>query len=240
VYGKPVFNILEGRVHVILVNAEHIQRVPDRKTDVKDCQWIAQLLRHGLLKAGFVPPAPIRELRDLTRQRTRLIQKRSAAANRIQKGAGGRRHQAGQRGDQCLGGESAPFGQGPRFGEARPEQSRHDRQPRLAPGLAVGQPTRPPRSQRTAPRAMPTATHLSRGPPGPLPTRERGLMRPSSTRGEARPQVSPKAGEKACPPGPLGGGQAFLPVPTRGTDLDGGLGTTGTTHRTVSGRSTIS
>ena len=85
VYWKPVFNILAGRVQVILVNAEHIKQVPGRKTDVKDCQWIAQLLQHGLLKASFVPPEPIRELRDLTRQRTQLIQERSAAANRIQK-----------------------------------------------------------------------------------------------------------------------------------------------------------
>jgi transposase len=85
VYWKPIFNILEGRVEVILVNAEHIKKVPGRKTDVKDCQWIAQLLQHGLLKASFVPPQPIRELRDLTRQRTQLIQERTAAANRIQK-----------------------------------------------------------------------------------------------------------------------------------------------------------
>lgn len=85
VYWKPVFNILEGRVEVILVNAEHIKKVPGRKTDVKDCQWIAQLLQHGLLKASFVPPPPIRELRDLTRQRTQLIQERTAAVNRIQK-----------------------------------------------------------------------------------------------------------------------------------------------------------
>lgn len=85
VYWKPVFNILAGRVEVILVNAEHIKQVPGRKTDVKDCQWIAQLLPHGLLKASFVPPEPIRELRDLTRQRTQLIQEHSAAANRIQK-----------------------------------------------------------------------------------------------------------------------------------------------------------
>ena len=85
VYWKPVFNLLEGGVHVILVNAEHIKSVPGRKTDVKDCQWIAQLLQHGLLKPSFVPPAPTRELRDLTRQRTQLIGERSAAANRIQK-----------------------------------------------------------------------------------------------------------------------------------------------------------
>jgi transposase len=85
IYWKPVFNILEGGVAVILVNAEHIKKVPGRKTDVKDCQWIAQLLQHGLLKASFVPPEPIRALRDLTRQRTQLIGERSAAANRIQK-----------------------------------------------------------------------------------------------------------------------------------------------------------
>lgn len=85
VYWKPVFNILEGAFQVILVNAEHIKKVPGRKTDVKDCQWIAQLLQHGLLKASFVPPQPIRELRDLTRQRTQLIGERTSAANRIQK-----------------------------------------------------------------------------------------------------------------------------------------------------------
>jgi transposase len=85
VYWKPVFNLLEGRVQVILVNAQHIKQVPGRKTDVKDCAWIAQLLQHGLLKASFVPPAPIRELRDLTRQRTQLIGDKASASNRIQK-----------------------------------------------------------------------------------------------------------------------------------------------------------
>ena len=85
VYWKPVFNLLGGRFEVILVNAEHIKQVPGRKTDVKDCAWIAQLLQHGLLKASFVPPEPIRGLRDLTRQRTQLIQERASAANRIQK-----------------------------------------------------------------------------------------------------------------------------------------------------------
>ena len=85
VYWKPVFNILGDRFSVILVNAEHIKKGPGRQTDVKDCQGIAQLWQHGLRKASFVPPAPIRELRDLTRQRTQLIQERTAAANRIQK-----------------------------------------------------------------------------------------------------------------------------------------------------------
>ena len=69
----------------MLVNAQHIKQVPGRKTDVKDAEWIAQLLQHGLLSASFVPPPPIRELRDLTRQRTQLVRERAAVANRIQK-----------------------------------------------------------------------------------------------------------------------------------------------------------
>jgi transposase len=67
VYWQPVYNILEGTVEVILVNAELVKAVPGRKTDVKDSEWIAQLLEHGLLRASFIPPRPIRELRELTR-----------------------------------------------------------------------------------------------------------------------------------------------------------------------------
>src|SRR5947209_17792044 len=85
VYWKPVFNILESRLAVRLVNAQHIKQVPGRKTDVKDCAWIAQLLQHGLLRASFVPPPPIRELRDLTRQRAQLVAAKATAANRVQK-----------------------------------------------------------------------------------------------------------------------------------------------------------
>ncbi|HKB38070.1 MAG TPA: IS110 family transposase [Gemmataceae bacterium] len=85
VYWKPVFHLLEGHLEVLLVNARHVKQVPGRKTDVKDAAWLAELLQHGLLKASFVPPAPIRELRDLTRQRTRLAEEKAAAANRIQK-----------------------------------------------------------------------------------------------------------------------------------------------------------
>ena len=76
VYWKPVFHILEGHFEVMLVNAHHIKRVPGRKTDVKDAEWIAQLLQHGLLSPSFVPPVPVRELRDLTRQRAQLIAQR--------------------------------------------------------------------------------------------------------------------------------------------------------------------
>ena len=85
VYGKPVFNILEGPFPLLLVNAPHIKQVPGRKTDVKDCEGIAQLLQGGRLKASFLPPQPIRELRELTRQRTPLVGEKSAVANRIQK-----------------------------------------------------------------------------------------------------------------------------------------------------------
>jgi len=85
VYWKPVFNILEDSMEIILANARHIKNVPGRKTDVKDCEWIAQLLRHGLIKGSFIPPSPIRELRDLTRYRKKLIQQRSSELNRIHK-----------------------------------------------------------------------------------------------------------------------------------------------------------
>jgi transposase len=85
VYWKPVFHILEGHFEVLLVNAHHIKNVPGRKTDVKDAEWIAQLLQYGLLRASFIPPPTIRELRDLTRQRTQLVRERTAVANRVQK-----------------------------------------------------------------------------------------------------------------------------------------------------------
>ena len=82
---RPYWNVLEGQVSLLLVNAQHMKQVPGRKTDAKDCEWIADLLRHGLLKASFVPDRPQRELRELTRYRTTLIRERSAEANRLQK-----------------------------------------------------------------------------------------------------------------------------------------------------------
>lgn len=85
VYWKPVWNLLEGRVELMLVNARDVKQVPGRKTDVKDCQWIAQLLSCGLLKASFVPPVGQRELRDLTRTRTSLLQDKARLSNRLQK-----------------------------------------------------------------------------------------------------------------------------------------------------------
>ncbi len=82
---KPVYNILEGRFQLLLVNAQHIQEVPARGTDVSDCQWIAQLLQHGLLRGSLVPSRKQRELRDLTRHRARLIAEKTRTVNRIQK-----------------------------------------------------------------------------------------------------------------------------------------------------------
>lgn len=85
VYWKPVFNLLEGSVDVVLANARHVKAVPGRKTDVKDCEWLANLLAHGLIRASFIPPAPIRELRDITRHRKSLIRDRVTQANRVNK-----------------------------------------------------------------------------------------------------------------------------------------------------------
>jgi transposase len=85
VYWKPIFYLLEEVFSCLLVNAAQIAQVPGRKTDVKDCAWIAQLLEHGLVRGSFVPPAPIRELRDLTRYRRALVQEQTREANRIHK-----------------------------------------------------------------------------------------------------------------------------------------------------------
>jgi transposase len=85
VYWKPVYYLLEDDFELLLVNAQHVKNVPGRKTDVQDAQWLCRLLEHGLLKASFVPPRPIRELRDLTRYRKALIWERGREANRVQK-----------------------------------------------------------------------------------------------------------------------------------------------------------
>ena len=85
VYWKPVFNILEDALTVILINPEHAHALRGRKTDVKDAEWLADLLRHGLLRPSFIPPPVIRELRELTRYRESLVREQGAVANRIQK-----------------------------------------------------------------------------------------------------------------------------------------------------------
>ena len=84
-FWKPVFSILEGSFEVWLVNAHQVKNVPGRKTDVKDAEWLADLLRHGLVRPSFIPPLPQRDLRDLTRQRMVLVQDRATVVNRLQK-----------------------------------------------------------------------------------------------------------------------------------------------------------
>src|SRR6266536_1942683 len=85
VYWKPIWNLLEGQFELLLVNDQHIKAVPGRKTDVKDSEWIADLLRHGLLRASFVPDRDQREVRELTRYRASLVRERSREVNRLQK-----------------------------------------------------------------------------------------------------------------------------------------------------------
>ncbi len=84
-FWKPIFNVLEGYMEVLVVNAQHLKAVPGRKTDLKDAEWIADLLQHGLLRPSFVPPAFQRELRELTRYRTSVIEEHSRTINRLQK-----------------------------------------------------------------------------------------------------------------------------------------------------------
>lgn len=85
VFWKPVYYMLEEGFTVLLVNAAHMKNVPGRKTDVKDCAWIAQLLEYGLLKGSFIPPPPIRDLRDLTRHRKVMVQERARGVQRLHK-----------------------------------------------------------------------------------------------------------------------------------------------------------
>ena len=85
IYWRPVYNILEGQCDLAVVNAQHVKMVPGRKTDVRDSEWLAQLLELGLLRGSFVPPAAQRELRDVVRYRKRLIEERAQEANRVQR-----------------------------------------------------------------------------------------------------------------------------------------------------------
>jgi len=85
VFWKPIYNLLESSFGVLVVNAQHVKAVPGRKTDVRDAEWIGDLLRHGLLRASFIPDRPQRELRELTRYRTTLIHDRANEVNRLQK-----------------------------------------------------------------------------------------------------------------------------------------------------------
>jgi transposase len=84
-YWRPIWNMLEGQFELLLVNSRHVKAVPGRKTDVKDAEWLADLLRHGLLRGSFVPPREQRELRALTRQRDNLVRERARVVNQLQK-----------------------------------------------------------------------------------------------------------------------------------------------------------
>jgi transposase len=85
IYWKPIWHILEGRFELVLANAAHIRNVPGRKSDVNDAVWISDLLAHGLIRASFVPPAQIQDVRDLTRTRTQLAREVAQHIQRIQK-----------------------------------------------------------------------------------------------------------------------------------------------------------
>jgi transposase len=83
VYWKPIWNVLEEELELLLVNAQHIKAVPGRETDTKDAEWSADLWQHGLLRASFVPPRTPRELREVTRYRSKLVAERARLVNRI-------------------------------------------------------------------------------------------------------------------------------------------------------------
>ncbi len=85
VYRRPVYTVLDPRFELMLVNARHVKHLPGRKTDVRDCEWLAQLLEHGLLRGSFIPPGPVRDLRDLTRRRKALSRDRAKEITRVAK-----------------------------------------------------------------------------------------------------------------------------------------------------------
>jgi transposase len=120
VYWKAPYNLLEGQFEVLLANAQHIKTVPGRKTDVKDAEWIADLLRHGLLRASFVPDRPQRELRELTRYRTALVRERAAEANRLQKTLEGANVKLGDVATNVLGQSARQMLEGLVAGNAEP------------------------------------------------------------------------------------------------------------------------
>jgi transposase len=120
-YWRPVFNILEGNFEVLLVNAQHIKAVPGRKTDVKDAEWIAQLLQHGLLRASFIPPVAQRDLRDLTRHRSNFIRERATLVNRVQKVLEGANIKLGSVATNVLGVSGRAMLDALVAGEANPE-----------------------------------------------------------------------------------------------------------------------
>jgi transposase len=112
VYWKPLWNLLEASFALVLANPQHIKAVPGRKTDVKDAEWIADLLRHGLLRGSFVPDRPQRELRELTRYRTALVRERAREINRVQKTLEGANIKLGDVASNVLGASGRAMLQG--------------------------------------------------------------------------------------------------------------------------------
>ena len=125
VYWRPVFNILEGSLEVILTNARDAKGYKARKTDVIDAEWLADLLRHGLLKPSFIPPLPIRELRDLTRYRESLVREQTTLANRIQKLIESANIKLGQVASDALGASGKVMLRALAAGETDAEQLSH-------------------------------------------------------------------------------------------------------------------
>jgi transposase len=148
-YWKAVYYRLETTMECWLLNARHLRNVPGRKTDVADAAWICQLVEHGLVRPSFVPPPPIRELRNLTRYRKTVIQERTREAGAAGEAAGGRRHQAVVRGQRHPGRLRPGDAAGPSRRRARPPaagragQGPPARQAPPAPG-GPGRPLRPP------------------------------------------------------------------------------------------------
>jgi len=122
VYWKPVMNVLEGHVGVLVVNAQHIKAVPGRKTDVRDAEWIAELLQHGLLSGSFIPPRDQREVRELTRYRSSLVQERARTVNRLQKTLEETNIKLGDVATDILGKSARAMLEGLLAGQSDPEQ----------------------------------------------------------------------------------------------------------------------
>ena len=120
VYWKPVWHVLEGRVKLVLANAAHVKNVPGRKTDVNDSMWLADLLAHGLIRASFVPPVAVQELRTLTRTHKQFVRERSAHGQRIEKVLEDAQPQAQRRHQRYPGQERARGAASPRRRPDRP------------------------------------------------------------------------------------------------------------------------
>ena len=182
VYWKPVWNLLEEQFALLLVNARHVKAVPGRKTDIKDAEWLADLLRHGLLRGSFVPDRPRRELRELTRYRMSLVQERSAEVNRLQKTLEGANIKLGDVATDIMGVSATADAAGP-------DRRCHGGggRGRVGPGQAAGQATRVRAALHRADRSASTLSPGSAARPHRAVGGERSLRSvPRSKRGWAR------------------------------------------------------